>query len=104
LVLDPPFRLTVNTEGASPALSAAVANELRAQYRGYGALAGLLGRLRPLVLGADLARERRRDIFRALAEDKSLPALMAEGRYGEVRGLVEGHLAPVRLPGDFSIP
>jgi siroheme synthase-like protein len=103
LVRDPPFRLTVSTDGASPALSAAVARDLRRRYRGYGALAELLGRLRPLVLSSGLDRDRRGAIFKALAEDGALAERLAAGDLAGLRELIAERLAPVELPAGFSL-
>ncbi|MDR1546514.1 MAG: bifunctional precorrin-2 dehydrogenase/sirohydrochlorin ferrochelatase [Deltaproteobacteria bacterium] len=103
LAADPPFAVAVSTDGTSPALAAAVAAELRARYRGYGAVASLLGRLRPLVLASDLPIERRRVIFKRLAGAPELACLLSEGREAELRALIEGLLAPVSLPSNFLL-
>jgi siroheme synthase-like protein len=101
LVCDPPFRLTVSTEGNSPALSAVVAKKLRNQFAGYGALASLLGQIRPLVVNSDLDQDKRRAIFMALAEDKSLVDFLSQGNYPAVKECLKRHLAPLELPTFF---
>jgi siroheme synthase-like protein len=103
LVSDPPFRLTVSTSGASPALSAAVARELRVRYKGYGALARLLGRLRPLVLSSGLDQVKRKTIFKAMAEDRALAELLDRGDLDGVKRTLEKHLAPIVLPVEFTL-
>jgi siroheme synthase-like protein len=83
LVDIPPLRLTVGTAGTSPALAAAVASELRERFKGHGALAEMLGRLRPLVLGSALPPQGRRRIFSALAQDERLIELYGSLQNGD---------------------
>ena len=97
-----PLRLSVTTDGASPALSAAIARELRERYRAHGLLARMLAELRPLVLARPLAPEKRREILTSLAEDCLLLSLLAEGREREARARAEALLGPLRPPEGFS--
>jgi precorrin-2 dehydrogenase/sirohydrochlorin ferrochelatase len=99
-----PLRLAVTTEGASPALSAVIAAELRVRYRGHGLLASLLARLRPAILASGLPPERRRAMLLALASNPDLPALLAEGRAEEAKRALLDIIRPVEPPEDFWRP
>jgi precorrin-2 dehydrogenase/sirohydrochlorin ferrochelatase len=96
-----PLRLAVTTEGASPALSALIAAELRDRYRGHGLLASLLARIRPVVMAAGLPPERRRGILLGVAADPALPGLLAEGRTEEAKSRLRDIIDPVEPPADF---
>jgi precorrin-2 dehydrogenase/sirohydrochlorin ferrochelatase len=78
-----PLRLAVSTDGASPALSARIATELRVNYRGHGLLAAALARLRPAVFRAVPDPAIRRALLFALGADQALPRLFGEGRRAE---------------------
>lgn len=115
LVDFPPLRLTVSTGGASPALSARVAAELRERYAGSGALAAMLGRLRPLVAAGIPSDSGRGLVYKTLAGDPDLAGLyrdLAAGGAGlsatdlaaRIRSLLERRLAPLELPPDFPLP
>jgi siroheme synthase (precorrin-2 oxidase/ferrochelatase) len=93
--------VAVSTGGSSPALAARVARDLKAAYRGYGALCRLLARARALVLAADLDEETRKRIFKALAEDPELGALVASGEVVPLRERLKRLLEPVTAPEDF---
>ncbi|MDR1487401.1 MAG: bifunctional precorrin-2 dehydrogenase/sirohydrochlorin ferrochelatase [Deltaproteobacteria bacterium] len=100
-----PFRIAVSTDGASPALAAEVAAELRERYRGYGVLVELLGRLRQLVLKSDLDPAERRKVFIALAKQREqLVSLLENRSYQKARELIVGRLGKVKLPLDFPLP
>jgi precorrin-2 dehydrogenase/sirohydrochlorin ferrochelatase len=106
LARDEPFRLAVSTGGASPALAARVARDLKATYHGYGAFCRLLARVRALVLAADLGEGARREILTALADDAELSALVAQAELGQaalLRERLESLMAPVSLPADFPL-
>jgi siroheme synthase-like protein len=103
LAVEGPFRLTVSTGGASPALSARVARELRERYLGYGAFVDLLGRLRPIILSSKLSQDERKEIFRAMAADTELPDLLSQGRLEEARTLLARYLDPIALPPAFLL-
>ncbi|MDR2301044.1 MAG: bifunctional precorrin-2 dehydrogenase/sirohydrochlorin ferrochelatase [Deltaproteobacteria bacterium] len=103
LVGEAPFRLTVSTLGHAPALSARVAKELRTGYRGYGDLARLLGRVRPLILNSGLDPKKRRLIFKVLAEDKSLPELLSLGDKALLLAALKKDLEPVEIPPDYPL-
>ncbi|MDR2442572.1 MAG: bifunctional precorrin-2 dehydrogenase/sirohydrochlorin ferrochelatase [Deltaproteobacteria bacterium] len=96
-----PLRLAVTTDGASPALAAHIASELRERYLGHGLLADLMGRLRPWILKAGLSPEDRRTIFVSLAAQPELPKLLAENRIQEARKIIVDLIRPVELPADF---
>jgi siroheme synthase-like protein len=98
-----PLRLAVTTEGASPALAAHLAADFRVRYLGHGLLAKLLGRLRPLILEADLDPNIRSGIFKALAANGQLPELLLANRLAEATEIVGLLIEPVKLPGDFSL-
>jgi siroheme synthase (precorrin-2 oxidase/ferrochelatase) len=91
----PPLRLAVTTGGASPALSAIIAAELRERYRGRGRLAALLARLRPEIMAAVPDPSRRRAILTELAGDPGLTAGLAEDRIEEARARLGELLAPL---------
>jgi precorrin-2 dehydrogenase/sirohydrochlorin ferrochelatase len=80
-----PLRLAVTTDGASPALSALIAKELRERYRGHGLLAALLGELRPEIMASELPPPARREILTLLAGDSALLAMLAEGKASQAR-------------------
>ncbi|MDR1577661.1 MAG: hypothetical protein LBT86_05480 [Deltaproteobacteria bacterium] len=100
---DEPFRLTVSTGGASPALAARVAKELKKTYAGYGNFCRLLARVRPLVLASELDEAQRRRIFANLAQDLSLVRLVNQGVEWAILERLEELLAPARLPADFVL-
>ncbi|MDR1607147.1 MAG: bifunctional precorrin-2 dehydrogenase/sirohydrochlorin ferrochelatase [Deltaproteobacteria bacterium] len=107
LAQDGSFQVAVSTGGASPALAARVARELKETYAGYGFFCRLLGRVRPLVLASDLSSSERRRIFKDLAADAELARLVNQKSLNQdqERAVLErlGHLlAPLRLPGDFA--
>lgn len=99
-----PLRLAVTTDGASPALAALIAAELRALYRGHGLLAAMLAKVRPAVLSSDLGEGERRRILTSLAEEPRLPVMLAKGEDGRARELVIDLLGSVRPPVDFLPP
>jgi siroheme synthase-like protein len=101
LVDDPPFRLAVSTGGHSPALSARVARDLRRQFAGYGALARLLGRIRPLVLDSGLELPERKRIFASLADDLGLVVCLGRRDLKGLKEAVARHLGTVAVPKDF---
>ena len=101
LVDDPPFRVAVSTCGHSPALSARVARDLRRQFAGYGALARLFGRLRPLVMKSGLDLAERKRIFAALADDLGLAACLGRRDLKGLKEAVVRHMGPVAVPQDF---
>ncbi|MDR1085265.1 MAG: bifunctional precorrin-2 dehydrogenase/sirohydrochlorin ferrochelatase [Deltaproteobacteria bacterium] len=98
-----PFRLTVSTGGTSPALAAKVAGDLRSEYRGYGAFCFLMGALRPLILESGLGEAKRREMFKNLAENPALLALLRDGDKDLLRQTVARLVSPLRLPDDFPI-
>jgi siroheme synthase-like protein len=104
VVDEDPFRVAVSTDGASPALAASVAAELRERYRGYGKFTELLGRLRPLIMASDLDSSDRRRLFFALANDSQLLKFIKDGSYCQARELIAKHLGKVKLPIDFPLP
>ncbi|MDR1313416.1 MAG: hypothetical protein LBQ12_06885 [Deltaproteobacteria bacterium] len=101
---DGELSISVSTGGSFPALSAAVAERLRESFRGWGGYLELLGRLRPLVLGSGLGRDRTRAILKRLAADGELPALVCSGLPAEALDLARGLVAPVEIPGSFAWP
>jgi precorrin-2 dehydrogenase/sirohydrochlorin ferrochelatase len=98
-----PFRLTVSSQGLAPALTARVARELRSRYQGYGALVSLLGRIRPLILNSGLDLEKRKLIFKDLAEDESLIEFLSRGDGQSLLAALKKDLEPLELPGDFNL-
>lgn len=92
--------LAVSTHGASPALAAVVATELRSHFGPeYRLLTRLLASLRPVILSSGLDEEKRKNMFRQLAESKMLRELLAKGRTDAALTLLERLAAPVDLSG-----
>ncbi|MDR3204035.1 MAG: bifunctional precorrin-2 dehydrogenase/sirohydrochlorin ferrochelatase [Deltaproteobacteria bacterium] len=104
LVREGPFKLAVSTDGASPALSAKVSSDLRKKYSGYGILTQILGLLRPLVLSSGLGEERRKAIFKSLAQEESLPELIKQGDFEKVKSITANLIKPLIIPPDFPWP
>jgi siroheme synthase-like protein len=104
VVDEEPFRLTVATGGSSPALAAKVAQELRERYRGYGPLARILGRLRPLILASALAETERKKIFVDLVNSEVLlELLLARATSEKIRELLSEIITPLELPLNFKL-
>lgn len=96
------FRLTVSSGGASPALSAAVAERLRQSFGpAYGALTALLSEIRPLVLASSLSGPQREEVLRRLAVSGELLKRLERRDEGQARALALALLAPLTPPPDF---
>lgn len=68
--------VAVSTGGASPAVAKRIRRELQETFgEEYAGLLGVMGRLRPLMLGMGLETERNTRVFRALADSDLLSAL-----------------------------
>jgi precorrin-2 dehydrogenase/sirohydrochlorin ferrochelatase len=96
------MRLTVSTDGVSPALAAKAAGALIDNLKGYGEYLLVLRDLRPLVLGGDLSKEKRREILIALGENQEIPELLKEGRHKEAREIITKLISPLKLPEEWS--
>lgn len=98
------FQVAVTTGGASPALAAKVAADLRLRYGPeYGRLTALLSDLRPLVLSSELGGLAREKIFKQLAaSEELLEALLSDNEESLAEILAE-LIRPLRLPPDFKI-
>jgi siroheme synthase-like protein len=102
VVEDGSFKLTITTDGASPALSAKIAKSLRKEFKGYGSYTRVLGDLRPLILNSSLSPEERREKFINLGENEDLPRLLNEKKFKEAKSLLDSILSPLSLPLDFK--
>jgi precorrin-2 dehydrogenase/sirohydrochlorin ferrochelatase len=103
LVEDGLFRLAVSTGGASPALSAKIARDLRVQYKGYGEFCSLLKSLRALILTSNLTDLERRAMFVKLSDSSLLVGLLSEGRKVEALELLSSIIKPLSLPEGFAL-
>lgn len=100
-----PFRLTVSTGGASPALAARVAARLREEYGPeYGRLTRFLAVLRPWLLSSGLTAAAREDIFKRLANSAPLQDLLARGRVDQAVALVNAELKGLGATEAFTPP
>jgi precorrin-2 dehydrogenase/sirohydrochlorin ferrochelatase len=97
------LRLTVSTGGASPALSAKIAKDLRVQFEGYGDFCELLKKLRPIILSSGLLEIERREKFYSLTESSALISLISKGHKSEALELVRSLMAPLTLPEGFTL-
>lgn len=87
------FQLTVGTGGASPALAARVAAELRERYGPeYGEFAALMAEWRPRVLSSGLADSARAELFKRLVESEEVWALLKNGRRDQLEKYLRGLL------------
>lgn len=99
------FQLTASTGGGSPALAAAVAEELRSAYGPeYGRLAALLAGLRPAILSAGLDNGARETLFKRLANSPQLRGALAAGRDQSASEILAELIKPLELPENFKIP
>lgn len=99
------FQLTVATGGASPALAAKVAADLRLRYGPeYGHLATLMAQLRPLVLSSGLAGPAREKMFKDLADSEELRQALIESEEDKVYEILAELIDPLRLPPNFKLP
>lgn len=99
------FTIAVSTGGGSPALAAKAAARLREVFGPeYGPLAGLLARLRPLILASGLPIEAREQLFKTMVDSDELRTLLARGEMEKAKDLVKRLVEPVGLGDDFSIP
>jgi precorrin-2 dehydrogenase/sirohydrochlorin ferrochelatase len=70
--------VAISTAGASPALARRIRDDLEAQLGDeYGLAATILGKLRPIVTGAEPDQSRRARVFTALVDSPLLDALRA---------------------------
>jgi siroheme synthase-like protein len=102
VVAEEPFKISVSTGGASPALSARVCAILRDTFAGYGPFALLLGALRPLILESKLTPAKRQEIFKNLANMEDAPRLLKAGKDEIVLRKVSEIIKPIKLPDLFS--
>ncbi|MDR2946845.1 MAG: bifunctional precorrin-2 dehydrogenase/sirohydrochlorin ferrochelatase [Candidatus Adiutrix sp.] len=104
VVEDGEFQLSVSTGGASPALAASVAADLRERFGPlYGRLTRLSARLRPVILAAGLAPGEREAVFKRIILSAELKKLLAEGDMGAALSLLRELAQPVQLPADLTI-
>ena len=86
--------VAVSTGGASPALASRLRRDIEKTVGPeYGLAAAILGELRPIVGGAEIAPAERARVFRALADSPLLGALRARDA-AAVDAILEAHVGP----------
>lgn len=104
VVEDGDFQLSISTGGASPALAASAAADLREKFGPlYGRLTRLSSLLRPIIMSAGLAPAEREDIFKRLINSAELKKLLADGDVDSALRLVRELISPVKLSSDFNL-
>ena len=104
VVEDGDFQLSISTGGASPALAASVAADLRENFGPtYGRLTWLSSILRPVILSADIEANEREIIFKRLINSLELRKCLAANDMISAVQQVKELIAPVELDDDFTL-
>lgn len=99
------LQLTVSTGGASPALAARIADDLRLSYGPqYGTLAAVMAELRPMILSSGLDLPEREKIFKKLVNSPGLQKALVEKRKEPALNLLSELISPLTLPAGFKLP
>ncbi|TVM15875.1 bifunctional precorrin-2 dehydrogenase/sirohydrochlorin ferrochelatase [Oceanidesulfovibrio indonesiensis] len=83
--------VAISTAGQSPALARRLRREMETHLAGYGALATVLGRIRPRVLDLGMETPANTAIFRGIVESDLKDALAA-GNRDEAQDILRAHL------------
>lgn len=98
------FLLAISTGGASPALSARVAQDLREKFGPvYGQLASLAARLRPILQEAISDQAARESIFRQVIDSQALRSHLETGDLEGAVKILREIIAPVKLEDNFYL-
>ena len=104
VVEDGDFQLSISTGGASPALAASAAADLREKFGPlYGRLTRLCSLLRPIIMSSGLASEAREMIFKRLINSAELKKSLAGGDLDLSLKLARELISPVKLNSDFNL-
>lgn len=103
VVEDGDFQAAISTGGASPALAAGAAADLREHFGPlYGRLTRLSLILRPLILSAGLSPVERENIFKRLINSPELKKSLVDSDPDSALKIVKELILPVKLSDDFN--